>query len=72
MHNHEDKGMKWMMYLMMLCCMVPLLILVAGARQGVNWWVIGAISIFVVLHFVLMKKHGNCHGDHKKEDNDRT
>lgn len=68
MHNDNNKNMKWMMYLMMICCVAPLLILVIGTRLGSNWWVIGGIAVFIALHFWMMRKGHGCGTDHSKAE----
>ena len=44
MHNHDGKGGNWMMWAMMICCAVPLLLIVlfglGGKAFGAPTWVV--------------------------------
>ena len=64
----NDKSMKWIMILMLVCCIAPLLILIVGTRLGSNWWVIGGIVVFIALHFWMMRKGHNCGHNHNGEE----
>ena len=66
MHVHdENKQSSWMMWVMMLCCALPLLlILIFGAGGKAlgfpTWVVIGGIAVMAVAHFFMMgrpRKH---------------
>lgn len=67
MHNHDEKDGNWMMWVMMICCAVPLLLIVlfglGGKAFGApTWIVIGGIAVMVIAHFFMMgrsHKHSN-------------
>ena len=68
-HNHDDSGMKSMMWMMVLCCALPLLFIVffgAGGRAlGASTWVIiGGIIVMVGIHWFMMRGHGK--SDHSE------
>ena len=60
MHNHNGKNDSWMMWIMMVCCLAPILVLLFLGNLklggGINWFVIIAIGIFVVSHFWFMRR----------------
>ena len=59
MHNHNGKHNRWMMWAMMICCAVPLLVIVMFGFGGSAFGTpalaaIGGIAIMVAAHFFLM------------------
>lgn len=72
MHNHNhDKGDSWMMWVMMICCAVPLLLIIlfglGGKAFGApTWIVIGGIAVMVIAHFFMMGR------SHKHSDEEKT
>jgi len=61
MHNHDKKDGNWMMWAMMICCAVPLLLIVLFGLGGrvlgaPTWIVIGGIAVMVIAHFFIMGK----------------
>lgn len=73
MHNHDGKSNKSMMWMMAICCGLPLLLILVvgggGKALGVSTWVIfGGIAVMVLAHFFMMGKHkGDSSSDEKKE-----
>lgn len=67
MPNPHDRHNPKMMWLMMIFCAVPLLILLIGGniRSGFNWFAIAAVGVFIAGHVWLMRKghHGAEHRD---------
>ena len=61
MHNHDpEKGNSWMMWIMMICCGLPLLILLVigfggNSLGGSNWPVLGGVALMILVHFFMMK-----------------
>lgn len=71
MHNHDDdKQGSWMMWAMMICCILPLLVLAFGfggkALGASNWIIVGGVVAMIVAHFVVMHK-SHKHSDEKRE-----
>lgn len=61
MHNHKDdngNGNSWMMWLMMACCILPVLFVgLAGRGAGLpSWIVLGLMAVFAAVHFWGMRK----------------
>ena len=70
MHNHNGKHDIWMMLVMMICCAVPLLVIVLFGFGGKDfgaptWVIIGGIAVMIVAHFFMMGK------SHKHSDNEQ-
>jgi len=70
MHNHDGKDGSWMMWVMMICCAVPLVLIVlfglGGKAFGApTWVVIGGIAVMVIAHFFMMGR-SHKHSDEKK------
>lgn len=70
MDNHNDNGkqMHSMMWMMVICCAVPLLILLfAGsavfASGYLRYVIFGAVAIAGV--WMMLRRHGSHGGDHK-------
>lgn len=61
MHNRDpEKGNSWMMWVMMICCGLPLLILLIIGFSGnslgsSNWPVLGGVVLMMLVHFFMMK-----------------
>ncbi|MFA6405150.1 MAG: hypothetical protein WCW46_00165 [Candidatus Paceibacterota bacterium] len=73
MHNHEkdNKGMGSMMWMMLICCAVPLILIllfgVGGKAFGASSWVIfGGVAFMLLAHFFMMRGHG-----HSNEEKDK-
>ncbi len=68
MHDHNNKSNKWMMWMMVLCFVLPLLIFFFGARSKTfgasSWLVFGIMAVFMIAHFILMGRHR--HSDKEK------
>ena len=70
MHNHNGKDDSWMMWVMMICCAVPLLLIVlfglGGKAFGASTWVvIGGIAVMIIAHFFIMGR-SHKHSDEEK------
>ena len=79
MHNHdEDKQSQWTMWAMVLCCALPLLLILiffgvggkaSGSSMGVIW---GGIVVMAALHlfmmFVMGKSHKHSDEEHETAD----
>ena len=74
MYNHNGKDDSWMMWVMMICCAVPLLIIVlfgfGGKAFGApTWAVLGGIAVMIVAHFFMMgRSHKHSGGEDKNKD----
>ena len=71
MHNHNEKSGNGIMWMMAICCGLPILfILVSGAggkALGAPTWVIfGGVMVMLAVHFFAMRKPHK-HADEKKE-----
>lgn len=71
MHNHDGKDGNWMMWAMMICCAVPLLLLVlfglGGKALGAPTWIIlGGVAVMVIAHFFMMGR------SHKHSDEEQS
>ena len=71
MHNHNGKDDSWMMWVMMICCAIPLLAIVlfgfGGKAFGAPTWVVlGGIAVMVIAHFFLMGR------SHKNSDEEKS
>lgn len=70
MHNHDEKGRRWMKWGMMLCCIVPILAIglwgFGGRALGASSWITwGGIGLMVGLHMFMMKgTHRHSGDDH--------
>lgn len=76
MHNHNGKDGNWMMWVMMICCAVPLLIVLFGlggkAFGAPTWIVLGGVAVMLIAHFWMMsKKHKDHNIDGKAKDEDQ-
>ncbi len=71
MHNHNpDKDDSWMMWMMVICCAIPLILLLilgfGGKNLGAsNWLVLGGVGLMVLFHFLIM---GKSHKSHRREN----
>ena len=70
MHNHDGKDGSWMMWVMMICCAVPLVLIVlfglGGKAFGApTWVVVGGIAVMVIAHFFMMGR-SHKHSDEEK------
>ncbi len=71
MHNHDGKDGSWMMWVMMICCAVPLLLIVlfglGGKAFGApTWVVVGGIALMMLAHFFMMGR------SHKHSDDEQS
>ena len=78
MHNHNnsnDNGHKGMMWMMIICCLVPfalLFLLGSKVSLGGNLWPV-FIGVFLVAHIWMMFRGHGGHGDTDiEEENDNT
>ena len=76
MHNHEKdgKGMGSMMWMMVICCAIPLVLILlfglGGKAVGFSTWVIfGGVAVMMLAHFFIMGK-SHKHSDEKQGLND--
>ena len=65
MHNNHDSKMMWVM---MLMCALPLVILIFASSFSFNsnWFVIGIIVLMIVGHFWFMRR-GHKHNDETED-----
>jgi len=74
MHNHNGKGDNSMMWMMMLCCALPLVFLLfaGGAVFSGGYLLPIIIGVFVAAHIWMMfrghGKHGGTDVDEKTDD----
>lgn len=74
MHNHSsDKGGRWMKWTMMLCCIVPLVILLflgfGGKSLGAsNSSLFVGVGGMILIHFLIMNRAHGKHEKHKEVD----
>lgn len=73
MHNHDnDKQSSWMMWAMMICCALPIFILIfglGGKALGVQTWVvIGGVAVMIIVHFFMMRSHKHIDEKQKMAD----
>ncbi len=61
MHDHNDKSDNRMMWMMMIGCALPILLLIflGGAKIGGSstWLVLGAAAFMVIIHLFMAKSH---------------
>ena len=73
-HDNHDSKMMW---LMMICCLAPILFIFlfgsgAKALGAPSWIVIGVVVVFAIVHFLTMKKSHRHTDDTAKEiDSDK-
>jgi cell division protein FtsW (lipid II flippase) len=72
MHNHNDKSMKWMMWMMAICCGLPILFIllfgVGSVALGASKWVVlGVMALMLLAHLFMMRKHK--HDDNNGDSN---
>ena len=74
MHNHDGKSASWMMWVMIICCALPLVFIVllgAGGKalEVSSWVTIVGIGLMLLVHFFMMgRSHTHSDGDHKTTD----
>ncbi|MFA6392672.1 MAG: hypothetical protein WCW54_01100 [Candidatus Paceibacterota bacterium] len=63
MHNHDDKNGKGMMWMMMICCALPIVLLLifgvgssAGNSGNSKWIIFIGIGVMVIFHLFMMRK----------------
>lgn len=71
MHNHDEKNGSWMMWVMMICCAVPLLLIILLGLGGKSfgaptWVVIGGVAVMAIAHFFMMGR------SHKHSDKEQS
>ena len=77
MHDHDTQG-NGMMWMMVLCCALPVLFLVFLGGKAVGnsaWLILGAMAVVMAVHFFMMKRsHDQSDNDpnNKDKDNSRT
>ena len=60
-HNNSDSN-SLMMWLMVLCCALPIIFLVLFSGKAISlssWFIFGAMAIFLIIHFWMMKRSHN-------------
>ena len=74
MHDHDNnnKGMGSMMWMMLICCAMPLIVILflgTGAKAlGASSWVIfGGVAVMLLAHFFMMRGHGHSNEEHDKQ-----
>lgn len=72
-HNNHNSKMMWMM---MICCLAPVFLIFlfgSGAKTlgAPVWIVVGLVAVFVIAHFVSMKK-SHQHTDDEPAKRDDT
>jgi cell division protein FtsW (lipid II flippase) len=73
MHNHDnDKQSSWMIWIMVICCAVPLLFVVlfgiGGKASGAPIWIIiGGVVVMIGTHFFMMGRSRR-RSDSEKDD----
>ena len=70
MHDHNGKGNNSMMWMMAICCAVPLLLIFvfgAGGRAlgAPSWIIFGGVAVMVIAHFFMMGR------SHKHSDEEQ-
>lgn len=75
MHDHDnnDKGMGSMTWMMVICCAVPLVLVLifglGGKALGASSWVIfGGVAVMILAHFFMMRGHGHSNEEHKMNE----
>ncbi len=67
--------MKNQMWMMLICCLGPLLVFIIAPLLGVNGqnlsWIL-IIPIMLLVCFMMMGKGGGCCGSHKKDENENS
>lgn len=70
MHDHDGKGNKSMMWMMAICCGLPLLLILfvggGGKALGTSTWVVfGGMAVMILAHFLMMgRSHKNSNEGH--------
>ena len=71
MDHNNDKGMKSMMWMMAICCGLPLVLFLFVGAGGIatgasKWLVIGIVALMIIAH-VFMMRRGHKHDDHAQQ-----
>lgn len=71
--DHDNKGMKSMMWMMAICCGLPLILFLFVGAGGIaagasKWLVFGIIALMVVAHIFMMRR-GHKHPDQTQDNN---
>ena len=74
MHDHDGKGSNSMMWMMVICCAIPLLLILVlgsgGKALGTpTWIVLGGVAVMVVAHFFMMGR-SHKHSDEEPSTTD--
>ena len=69
--TNKDKGMKSMMWMMAICCGLPLVLFLFVGAGGIaagasKWLVISILGVMVIAH-VFMMRRGHKHKDHEQK-----
>ena len=73
MHNHnDDKQNSWMVWAMIICCAIPLVLILVFSAGGKAlgsppWIVLGGVAMMMIAHFFMHCKHGS-HGKGDSRD----
>ena len=79
-HNNNDNGIKSMMWMMVICCAVPLALIlffgVGGKALGAPTWVVfGGVAVMIAIHLFMMNKlhkRGDEEHDMSKENGEQN
>jgi cell division protein FtsW (lipid II flippase) len=75
MHGHNDKNSSKMMWVMMIGCVLPMvLLLFLGTGKGFgssSWIALGAVGLMFVIHLFMMIPRKNTHEEHKMNENNK-
>ena len=76
MHNHDKGNGNSTMWMMMICCVVPVLLIalfgLGGKYLGApTWVVIGGIGVMIIAHYFMMgRSHKHSGGGKSATDGD--
>ena len=74
MHDHNNgKGNNSMMWMMAICCGLPLLLILfvggGGRTLGASTWVVfGGMAVMILAHFFMIGKHKHGSDSDKKHE----
>lgn len=72
--HHNGKDSNWMMWVMMICCGAPLLLIIVfglGGRslEAPTWLIMGGIAVMVIVHLFMMgRSHEHSHEEESVTD----
>lgn len=78
MHDNKnhDNMMKSMIWMMLICCATPILLVllfgVGGQAQGIpSWIILPLVIIAIIAHIYIMRKHG-CSNKIESDQNNKS